>query len=687
MASSNKLNKSAKLSLIASLVFSCPYYLPAQEDDGLARSVPIDQADLDSVRRQEEEARRQAEYETWIREQQTYYNDFMQRNNSPLRWGQPNDYSNSGSDNNSSDNNDSDSDNSWLNPSNFEINPNPNNYDSSYHSGTSPNYSGHSSQAAPLSPTNNLNPLEQPYFGRDNQLPRLISPPQDDRFSSLHGYIENRQALPSGQTYRGSGCPIRELDGSCLSLINGNFPQGFYRCQSGGPCYRLPQDYGPRQSNDGLINLDSYYSCYDFTGCHQAMPAQISNQSETPSRHRSQESDRSSQGRANQDQITGRQTNQPSQSQDNASLQQNPPFNHETFRQTTQEWAEIMSREVQRDFEAAQRTADLPAQPVNQPDNQNPLAQLINPVQVPAPYDQAAYEQIRLFAGLTFEGFNELPQAQRWDPERQIPVEYIVSQGHARPVNHPREIRQDIMPINPAEVYCGGQTANCSSTQVRVTTLSGEPRDRGGRRADPESTAVRSHQHVDIGVPEGTEVHSPRSGPLIYETTDSDGFGSLRMIMHEDDNYYYFVIYAHLNYFGDQTPGQDLPAGAVIGYSGGVVDGNGTIQPHLDYGLYRVPKTPRSAEEFEQLTEGRNPRMRNNETPLTPRQLADAEKDIIGWIAESQQPLAHPAQNGHKIYNALINTYQNSQRLRVNSRLYGVDPLLEQNWPDRGSGR
>ncbi|MBI4669391.1 MAG: hypothetical protein HY747_09470, partial [Elusimicrobia bacterium] len=89
VSSKSFLNSFSKILPLALFIFT-PSFLGAQDqsqDDGLARSVPIDQADLDSVHRQQEQAQRQAEHETWLRVQQSYYTDFMQRTGSPLRWG------------------------------------------------------------------------------------------------------------------------------------------------------------------------------------------------------------------------------------------------------------------------------------------------------------------------------------------------------------------------------------------------------------------------------------------------------------------------------------------------------------------------------------------------------------------------------------------------------------------------
>ncbi|MBI4668807.1 MAG: hypothetical protein HY747_06430, partial [Elusimicrobia bacterium] len=63
MVSSKSFLNSFNKILPAALFIFTPSFLGAQEDDGLARSVPIDQADLDSVRRQQEQAQRQAEHE------------------------------------------------------------------------------------------------------------------------------------------------------------------------------------------------------------------------------------------------------------------------------------------------------------------------------------------------------------------------------------------------------------------------------------------------------------------------------------------------------------------------------------------------------------------------------------------------------------------------------------------------
>ncbi|MBI4738053.1 M23 family metallopeptidase [Candidatus Woesearchaeota archaeon] len=325
----------------------------------------------------------------------------------------------------------------------------------------------------------------------------------------------------------------------------------------------------------------------------------------------------------------------------------------------------------------------------------NPSSQIM-PAGPPATQQQIPIPHITLgplFHPIQEQAGNALP----WNPDRDVSVVYV-DDGDAR-VN-PRALDQDILPLTPEDVAArdeaiGGPshlvTLSNGSQALRITTLSGEPRDNN----------TRIHQHVDLGVPSGTRVRTPRDGVVLYDGFDQGrdnngkGFGNFRCVLHEDAGYYYVAIYAHLGSYNDNTQdanayqngqaGDEVTAGTAIAMSGDsgaahTCGLNGAPGPHLDYGLYRIPKRARRAREMGELTEGRNPRY--DGAHLDQYDLAQYEKDLIKNINNF---LGGTADTGDKIYRDLRKLTQDSPRLGVTSRIYSVDPLNAENWP-QGSG-
>ncbi len=97
-----------------------------------------------------------------------------------------------------------------------------------------------------------------------------------------------------------------------------------------------------------------------------------------------------------------------------------------------------------------------------------------------------------------------------------------------------------------------------------------------GLRDAPTAGASSDHHGTDIGIPEGTEVHSLASGTVINAgRDDAGGFGNWVRIQQDDGN---VVIYGHVSKSDFYNVGDRVNAGDVVALSGneGVSTG-----PHL----------------------------------------------------------------------------------------------------------
>jgi murein DD-endopeptidase MepM/ murein hydrolase activator NlpD len=88
----------------------------------------------------------------------------------------------------------------------------------------------------------------------------------------------------------------------------------------------------------------------------------------------------------------------------------------------------------------------------------------------------------------------------------------------------------------------------------------------------------RSHKGVDMIAARGTPIVAIFSGS-VYRTSNSS-LGGLSIYFTSDAGDLYY--YAHLDGFGDITPGERVPAGYVLGYNGS--SGNAPdYLPHLHF--------------------------------------------------------------------------------------------------------
>jgi len=97
-----------------------------------------------------------------------------------------------------------------------------------------------------------------------------------------------------------------------------------------------------------------------------------------------------------------------------------------------------------------------------------------------------------------------------------------------------------------------------------------------GPRNQPTAGASTNHKGTDIGVPEGTEVHSMSGGTVTNAGRgDAGGYGNWVRVQHDDGT---VAIYGHLSKSDFYSPGDRVEAGDLIALTGneGVSTG-----PHL----------------------------------------------------------------------------------------------------------
>ncbi len=109
----------------------------------------------------------------------------------------------------------------------------------------------------------------------------------------------------------------------------------------------------------------------------------------------------------------------------------------------------------------------------------------------------------------------------------------------------------------------------------RIPIASGRITSRYGQRADPFTGTPEFHGGLDIGAPEGTEVHAAREG-TVSERAESSVLGKYIVLRHPGGAE---TVYGHLSAF-NVTLGDVVTAGAVIGRVGSTGQATG---PHLHF--------------------------------------------------------------------------------------------------------
>lgn len=89
------------------------------------------------------------------------------------------------------------------------------------------------------------------------------------------------------------------------------------------------------------------------------------------------------------------------------------------------------------------------------------------------------------------------------------------------------------------------------------------------------------HNGIDYGIPNGTSVAAAAAGTVAAISFENGGYGNYVKLSHTDGSRKYFTYYAHLSN-ASVTPGQEVTAGTIIGFSNNTGASTG---PHLHFGL------------------------------------------------------------------------------------------------------
>jgi len=93
--------------------------------------------------------------------------------------------------------------------------------------------------------------------------------------------------------------------------------------------------------------------------------------------------------------------------------------------------------------------------------------------------------------------------------------------------------------------------------------------------------ALKGHIGLDFAMQHGTSLYAADQGRVLESSFEPNGFGRYLKLEHSWGE----SLYAHLDEISVDA-GQIVPRGAWLGYSG---DGNGTVQPHLHFGIRIKP--------------------------------------------------------------------------------------------------
>lgn len=100
-----------------------------------------------------------------------------------------------------------------------------------------------------------------------------------------------------------------------------------------------------------------------------------------------------------------------------------------------------------------------------------------------------------------------------------------------------------------------------------------------GPRKDPFTGKAEFHTGIDIGAPDGTEVHAARDG-VVSEAGRDEGLGNFVVLDHPGG---YQTVYGHLSVIG-VTMNEKVSAGFVLGAVGHTGRATG---PHLHFEVKR----------------------------------------------------------------------------------------------------
>ena len=114
---------------------------------------------------------------------------------------------------------------------------------------------------------------------------------------------------------------------------------------------------------------------------------------------------------------------------------------------------------------------------------------------------------------------------------------------------------------------------------VWINPLYGPISSPSGIRFSPITGRREFHDGIDIAVPIGTKVVSPKAG-YVLSVSYSPSFGRVLRIEHDDG---YVSFFAHLNRITVAT-GDRVTQGQAVAYSGNTGWSTG---PHLHFGLFR----------------------------------------------------------------------------------------------------
>ncbi|MEK6543072.1 MAG: M23 family metallopeptidase, partial [Elusimicrobiota bacterium] len=250
----------------------------------------------------------------------------------------------------------------------------------------------------------------------------------------------------------------------------------------------------------------------------------------------------------------------------------------------------------------------------------------------------------------------------------------IEQEKKGRPFRNIRNIPQKLLPVIPEEallVYQQGDSKAAlpkgwqhnGKVVLRVITQSGEARINS-------DGSPRTHAHVDFGVPKGTPVRAWQQGVVVkvdyLQESEGGGPGPGHRVtlLHEDENFYYFSQYLHNYSDDDKDPiklrsGDHVLAGQEIAKSGD----SGGVPPHLDFGLYKVPKKARENIKFG---------VENDEY---------TEKTFIEDIKEFKEN--GKVEDGNSILSNLKILTRTIKRGKIEYSMpfYVVNPLNPANWP------
>lgn len=106
--------------------------------------------------------------------------------------------------------------------------------------------------------------------------------------------------------------------------------------------------------------------------------------------------------------------------------------------------------------------------------------------------------------------------------------------------------------------------------------------------------AFSNHSGLDIAVPAGTPVIASRSGVVVRARVSSSpiGYGTVAVLGHADGS---FTLYAHMLPELNLVRAQQIPQGAILGFSGNTGFSTG---PHLHFEVIDPSGTPQNPAEF-----------------------------------------------------------------------------------------